>query len=104
MEKQKNQITWLGVHLFLLPCIERTLLAKKWLLENAHDMEKFKNNFPDAVSPSGLLPTNDELKVSVCSSKCLLHEDCMLPQRTECPALTHMLQQFKSPVYFARRF
>ena len=96
MKKQTNQITWVGVNMFLLPCIARSEMARQWLLENAHDIEQFKINFPDAISTCGLLPSDEELDISLCVEKCPLQGQCLLPQVKDGEALKQILQRFKT--------
>lgn len=83
MEPPLNRVTWLGIHMFLLPCNERAALANAWVSENPPDIAHFKQAFPDAMSTCGLIPSNDTLQHSMCSAKCTLHEVCLLPQRQD---------------------
>jgi hypothetical protein len=61
MPDTQNKPTWVGIHLFQLPSIERTAMAHEWLLENPPDVGQFKQQFPDAKSMRGVLP-GDELE------------------------------------------
>jgi len=96
MEHQLNQVIWIGVYSFVLPCLERSVMATKWVSENTSDMEQFKKHFPDAISTCGLLPMSGELHISICSPKCPLHETCDLPQVYDRSALSLLFEKFRS--------
>ncbi|MEC5218160.1 hypothetical protein RCH09_003129 [Actimicrobium sp. GrIS 1.19] len=94
MAVAENHMTWVGVHLFLLPCIERIAMARAWLMENPPDVGAFKKQFPDARSNCGLLLDANRLHGTQCVENCPLHETCELAEARAHPVI-HPLENSK---------